>query len=857
MIPENQRTPLVKHVERHLYSYPNMTHSYQLKLNQVSPNLGYVNHFSLMGRSRHTPIKDEYFLIFNLSGLDLSYWNFQDLINQTDPRDKWLNVAAICKTRQITVDIYADDGRLYPRDKCWVISTYDGQKLLAVRNLRVFQTSWRKPMYLHCYTVQTTMTEHDGTRAYIQYASNEGNSASEINRLSEVYHRFLALKGLTTVYLNGHKWGRFPVSADLKDDDVIEVVNDPSVIDVETFSVKTLPNYYSSLDEARKFILHSPKDEGFGCRLLGDCDFFLLNENNQGVYLNRNEIGFIRQLTHRDFGVNTPMVRNLENTTGILKEKDLKIQVIARKNDYLKPFPHENSGIRYLYRMDDQNIVGALIDVNSTVKEWRADELERSESMLILRRPYLELSQDRAIDAYGYNAATQILGKTTYSIDGVQGVELKVPAAARDHVTMFEYDEHGLFLRKRYYKGMDYVVPSNDAKLVELYPGKPGYLIHHTYGTNPVTLDGTSLPRFYVQNVTTAGDPVGGIVLAKEGKDYTFDPNSGKVEWKLNPNLKTGLIVYDDWTLYKEFTLKHMDNSLSFSITHQWEGGGMIATIAPANVTVIMNRRTLIENVDYVVRFPDVYIVNHQYLSEDGSNDFVLYCSGWSPISDNEVVEDTELGYVMGGVIGMNTVYNLREDRVTKTIIDGRLWDPDKVPSAELNPPSDLFNRYNGFPYAVKHWYLPLKGWKQHQPYYGYTEARDRDQRMSDYLTTHAEKPIPEVIPSINDKYRLFSPFMNAVVNQLLLGVIELYPLNNGESYPSSFVYDQVDKFKWWLDFDPVTRGMDYRYFTVFPYVQKGPVTLTPDQYVFIHRVNELFLQHRVNINGHFEVKHV
>ncbi|AGB07161.1 hypothetical protein [Vibrio phage VP4B] len=860
MLVDNYRTPLARYAIKDMYSNPGTGRQFQLMLTQVSPDVGYINTFQFMGRYRKTPIERDYFMIYNMSGFDGSTWNFHELFTRMDPVDQWINVAKICKERGMIIDIYGDDGRLYPRDKCWIMSTYDGQQLLAIQKLRAFKQSWKEPRYVHCYTIQTEVYNpltNNQQLDWPRFSSNNDNSAEEKDRMKIIYAEYLKLPGLTSVYLNGYLWDGFPADANLLNAEVIEITNDPSVWKTESYEVGSLPNFQSKRDNVRKLIIHPPKVEGeFGYQYVADVAFYLVNRKRRGVYLNRNEASHFRQLTHRDYAVSASLVDDKSSMEELLNEDRPQLLLVYRRNNYAQEIPYESNGVRWLYRMNDENIVGALIGINSTMKEWLAVNLEQSPTNEFLTIPYKDITHELAVESIGYNRATQVLCASPMSYDASTGMELEVPPACRNELTMFEYDPDGLFLRMRHLSRVNFVKPNSDVGLVEFFPGKPGRRIHAEAGRGVMNVDPNTTPRFYVQAVTTEGEYAGERIPAIEGKDYTFDRDTGNVTWTLLSKMFIGVILYNDQTLYKEFTLDHIDNSLTFSITREWLQGGLLMDVAPANIMVIMNRHSLIENVDYVVDFPDVHILNHQYL-KDGGNDFVLYCSEWSPIDDKTPLEQSELGYVTGGVIGHNLRYNLREDRVTRTTIDGKVWDPALVPVAELDAPSELLNTLNGKPYGVKHWYLPLRDWVAYDNTAGWEEARDRDRRMSQYLTLFAKKPEPTVIPSLMDKYRVFSPFMNMVVNRILLGLLELDDLPSGESYSKDYVLRKTADFQWLLKYDPVERDYDVRYFAVFPYVQQHTALVEAKELIFIQRVNEVFLKSRININGHFEVKNV
>lgn len=856
----NFRTPLSRFAVKEMYANPGTARQFQLKLTQTSPDVGYIKSFQLMGRYYSTPTAKDFYLVFNMSGFDGSTWNLHELMNRRDPVNKWINVAQVCKDRGMIIDIYGNDGRIFPRDKCWIMSTYDGQHLLAIKKIQSMKHTWQEPCYFHCYTIQTELYDpvsNPLSEEWPRFTSNNGNTVEEKDRMKIVYADYKRRPGLTSIYLNGYLWNDFPTEEEMLGAEVIEITNDPSVYKTESYRVSELEHFFSKRDSTRKFILHPKKVEGdFTYRYVTDVAFYLTDAKGRGVYLYRNRESNFRQLTHCDFAVNCTLVEDMGNSDELIKNEDRSIRLIYRKNDYAQDMQYEAGGVRWLYRMDDQGILGAMIGINSTMQEWRAENLENSETNLYLFRDYMDLTHEQAVKAVGYNRATQVLAGTPISRNPADGYTLDVPYSCRDELTMLEYDEEGLFLRMRKFSKVNQVLPSDDCHLVEFYPGKPGQRIHLEVGTAPVFLEKNSSPRFFYQKVTVGGELSGKRFRAEEGRDYTFDRELGKVTWTLPTSMYTGIVLYNDQTLYKEFTLNHIDNSLSFSVTHEWVNGGLLVGMAPANIIVIMNRRSLIENVDYIVDFPNIYIVNHQYLKE-GGNDFVLYCSEWSPLDDTQPLEQSELGYVTGGVIGHNLRYNLREDRVTRTTIDGKVWDPSKVPTAETTAPSELLSPLNGLPYGVKHMYIPLRDWVDYDMTAGWKEARDQDKRMSDYLTLYVRKPEPEVIPTLMDKYRVFSPFMNSVVNQLLLRVIDLDDLEPGESYTDDYVLRKTAAFQWWLKYDPVNLNYDIRYFAVFPYVQQERVAVAPKELIFIQRVNELFLQNRVNVNGHFEVENV
>ncbi|CRQ26426.1 hypothetical protein PAERUG_E6_London_17_VIM_2_12_12_04074 [Pseudomonas aeruginosa] len=101
----------------------------------------------------------------------------------------------------------------------------------------------------------------------------------------------------------------------------------------------------------------------------------------------------------------------------------------------------------------------------------------------------------------------------------------------------------------------------------------------------------------------------------------------------------------------------------------------------------------------------------------------------------------------------------------------------------------------------------------------------------------------------------MFSPFLNVVVNAIKNRLLVVPNRVDGEeTYSPQFIEEQVSPYKWWLKYDPVIREYDLRYFAVMPYANDELLSVTPNQFVFIKQVNDLYLKSVCVIEGHFEV---
>lgn len=488
------------------------------------------------------------------------------------------------------------------------------------------------------------------------------------------------------------------------------------------------------------------------------------------------------------------------------------------------------------------------------------------------------------------------------------GLGYKVPPTFVESSTAYEYDVDGLLLRKvgvvnqEWYAPkpgcvyvewvlgqattwLDYVISKTDVKLrlgygFRVYKAKwaidpdwePGMGIVNEVPISNEERDGVSEARGELRvlradevpepdpgpdpNLPDGGYPVPPWVDITDTDQYHIE--NGYIVWDFDTVNNVGMVVFETKHIYNEFELSHLDNSMTFAITHKWNVGGVMLPMEPGQIDIWMNRHPLIENVDYILDFPNVYIINKMWMVEGEKQFFQYRATG---LSRNGLVKTSELGFVAEGVIGHNGRYNLRIDRPTKTIAGGRLYLTPTVDWAEDIDHGENFRPLNGWPYEVKHIYSSNKYVDWYNPYWGYDEARALDVKVSGYLTEHAaykKKDVKEIDYMEDDKYRLYSPFLSQVVNEIVLGFMQLpKPAEEGIPYTTQQVDDITREYQWMLKFDPIVLGFDLRYFTVQPYSNWNKLTITPDQMTFISMVNDLYLQSKVKIEGHFEVKHV
>lgn len=880
--PEDN-TPLVRYTDDHLWSNPEENQQYQVKLNRITEEYGYSSNFSYMNKWRTLPKKNTFFHVFSAGGLHPGFWNFKNNTLRRNPLDRWVNIGLLCKARGLKVDVYSTKGFSQSRSHCWLMVTYDGLVLIAIQKLGKTPVVDGDDMHFRCYTPsvlvdKSRLVTNETGNPYIFETcvyENPGEYSTFLGR----YNAVKARPGYTGLIHNGVEIYGTPADVNpIAPGDVIEFWHDPTVLRADRYAYNTLLSFHSDLDQKKKLILHPPKIRGdFTIRYFDDNDYFLLGTKRRGLYLHRNDEKTIRQLTHVDVAVADDVVNAMTEYHPDLSDPlDCQILVLVRKTAWIFQWPHEHQRIRYLYRMPDIDIMRAMVDARANMPEWTAKELEQGPVLQLLRKQWKNVKRDDAIMSVGYNAATRVLSETpvraTY-LPGSRGVD--VPVTYQEGFTAWEHDANGQLLEWRNMTGVLYYSPFNPAcAMVEFTMGSTGRVLDTLVTNQDVDVSKDWDYQVYVSSWNINLGELVGPWTNVTGDPAMYIIKDGVLIWKgLDRVNKRGILITNKKILGYQFQLEHMDHSLAFAITDVYEDGGQLVDLTFAQIDIWLNKHPLVDKVDWIYKDGYCYIINKEFLV-DGPQDIVVRAMGL----DKTVVlpnADTELGFVDGGVIGRVDRYNLRGDRVTRTVINGALYLTDEVPRAEREVPDDIGNPLNGKPYMVKHHWCPIRFVEDYDLLPYRQRSRETDQRVSDYLTKWLPKPQTNaeeidwengdphrpdgsgvaVIPNLQDKYRLFSPFLNVIVNGVLNGLIHLPNKDDGDTYYSDQdIKDVVKAYTWWLKYDPIPLKFDRRYFAITPFANFGKLTVSDKQLIFFKQVNDLYLESVCVIEGYFEV---
>jgi hypothetical protein len=335
--------------------------------------------------------------------------------------DSWTTIKDSINSGTTYLECYTEDGRQLPKDSVYYRWTENDNLILAIRVVATMSDCYAGDLYFRVYQ-----------NAYFSSDRNDRPTALHTNTLickhpgdmlafQHEYDRWVLEPGLTTAYING-QWVPALTLPTMTLGSCVEYVYDSSVYETISFKLSDIASFDSTLDNQRKYLLHTPKTSSPYIRYHDDIDFYIVDDSSshakKGLYYHRNQPTAVRMLTHQDYSVSVNnvqyFVRAMQQrygTTGIRLE-DLAIRLHVRHSGYARPLVYETNRIHELYKLTDNEIVTALLGTDGGVVNWQADHLEQSSYTAIMQDLANQITPDLVEDAYGYRALSQLIGRT-------------------------------------------------------------------------------------------------------------------------------------------------------------------------------------------------------------------------------------------------------------------------------------------------------------------------------------------------------------------------------------------------------------------------------------------------------------
>lgn len=843
-----------------------------------------------------TQAAGDYYFVYQIGPAPAVLFNLLGI-----PKNVWTSCADICTSESMVMYIYNENGIRACLSQCYLRFNSDGNLVLAVLVNDSIPTFFETQalhfqMNSNAYFDSMYWTNAKNNAGLplapaIQYASITLQTNSDLsgffNQVNSMIQATVPSAGLI-ISRNGRYYNSLSQLNTAVIGDTIEVLVDASVKSTYVLPLPEMPSFTSVLDAGvvkRAFMA----DTNYSViDFKDDVDFFMISQTNStepnGLYFNQDNSNCVRMLTHNAYALQNTLLQNmLANDTVFHQETDVSIQAVVRHSGTERVVGTVASRIADLYKMSLADMLGAIASVNALIPEWQAANLENSPYTAIMGEWDSQVTADQVELALGYDALTSEYANP-YPNFGQELAGLK-----EDSYTLPEgiyqalattYDQNGKLLS--FESGTPdpiQVVPQPiaTAALVELVPGR-------LYGASeaahymgcmivnvPLPLTQTGF-RAYVTPIDNNGNPTNQWLDVTANAQGLFSLSANDLTLTWNTTLLTTenyypLVVVGDIALMYQIPFGTVyPGYMSFSLQcNQWYVPAKLSATNPpvfqANVVapipfrsmdIFMDGQSLIEGIDYVVNWPTIVISKQPSEAVGIAPTIYVRCYGLPDFNSttNSFVRNTptETGFVVNGLISMDSNYRIRHERNQRVVVGGAVLSPSVSLFAEDNIAPTLSSPLNGAPYSVMDIVMPVEFFTDQTTTPFRAVDQSIDTRVSQYLTGKVSKSQPLAINPILDKYNLYSPFLSAIITGFIDGTF----LNQGQlnaAYTNLNVASWLTPFMFLIPFDPTQNSnLNPSYVYVRPHPYPQVVVVTQVQYEFLLTVIRDYLSANAGI---------
>lgn len=838
--------PLITHALSHLWCAPNQDLQITLGLHKITQFNGERQSIYHMHERIFLPDTTHYYHVYVIGQ------NYPGRFNFPFKQGQWTNLAEWATTNRMIPELYTADGKQYPRGTAYIARLENRNIILAVRHWKTKIASLNEQrLYLRVYTNAFYKSDRaeDLSQYPITIAGGEMLTTDAIVALQQQVRLLRQQGGAARIYHNGLAVDTIdPIT--MPPGDIVEFIHDFTYHDVVDYPLADLVSFESSIDSARKYLIHPAKDDYEGAVYQDDVDFEIMRRDsdgyNRGVYLHRNDTDTIRMVTHRDYSVRVAWINNFiidndfwDDTQGIF------IRVYRRlETGWERPLGYGKPKVNELYRLDDDDIIRAMVGSESTIEEWQVANLEASSWSLLQGSAYSDITLDMVVDAYGYDAMAHAMAGEYFTVDTLSNpnaVLLTDWVAAG--CTVFEYDADGLLLEWHEHSGSLVYQPHNESTVtVDLKLGTPQQAQDAIFGNDPVTLRANSGYALFITTVTNGVPDEQWVEIADDDTDHVT-LTDGVVTWTHLDRDYLGAVFFDTRVACYDYVMNEVDGFYRFHIVNI-TGQDTAFRLVPKTVELWMNGRYLIPGLDYVIQFPEVIVCNKKHLVS-GDQHFTICCSGIS--HTGEIDTPAEKGFTQFGKLSYDTTYNIRDGLPIHHSVNGRLLSVGQLPFKEDPDREGTLTLVDGLPYTAVNLPVPIRNITPYRTDINYTEAMALRQRISNYLTSKIPAEDEGPFVGVEEWYLLYSPMLEKLYSDIRDGYLTIpeAPFSDQE------IKTLTEPYRYILAFDPCCQpDMDWRFIRVDPFTTNEVRATTVDAYFFLQRVVEIYLNYKVDLNS-------
>lgn len=846
---------LIDHALKNIWCTPDQDRQAILKPVRITPDGGSWNFVQVLYDQITLPEQKKRYHVYQIGQLH------PELLGLFPSYRKWEKISTICSKQTLICDIYDESGIEYPRFQSWYMVTKNKNLIVAVEKPQKNTLPidfYQAQIYMRVYSNEyfnSNRAQEDNNFIHVngKYIGN----AQDINDLQTEFQNYQTKIGHVYCFVNGYRVNAIN-TINCKVGDLVEYVYDSSIKAIYDFSIRDLKTFNSILDQSRKYLLHYPGNTDT-IDFQDDIDVFLIKKGNgnqfKGIYHHKNQEKALRNLTHKDYSVDVDIINAFASYQSSWTDlNDLTVRLHIRHSGYKRNLVYVSNRIHELYKLDEETLIGSLLGIDSNVEVFKAENLENSAYCEIMRSTSSCLDKDLVQEAYGYNSISQVFAMTpkkTRVESGIKVADVSYGLMAKS--TAFEYDANGHLIDFYNHTGTSvYAVHNAQTDMVEQISCHSSHKLDEYYNQNNITLDPKLNYKFYTCQLLN-GLPDNHWVEDTDQSTYVIINNV--LTWIVDPLTTYTLVRSDNVNLGYNLDLMVDRWLLKFSLTSVVNKNSVdveeVMTIPMGRLDIFLNGRSLIEGLDYFVKFPEVVICNKEYLIDPENQTQRITIRFTGHCDENlEYEKKWDAGFIDHALLSNNNRFDIRDDKVLKISVDGALYDRSELLFAESDSGVSVPDARNGAPYQIRDIVPQLSQYLKGNPQTLIDQARDIDKIVSDYMTIKVPGPTITNPNVIDGYYRIYSPFLGRIISDLLSGIIDDPRLT--EQYSDEDVMDIVKDYEYLLDFDPVVPNHwpDDRYVIIDAYHLNNEINVNIYQYKFIDKVVSIYCNNKITLNN-------
>lgn len=816
-----------------------------------------------------------------------------DFFNLELSKNVWYLADELIEGFGVVIDLFFNNGCKIPTDYYYLRKNNDGNFIAAVKYIP--KTDYlgkdldRDIVYARFYAnayYDTTQwrSSNKFTPAPVKYIHADIFNAADLQQflndiaaLSSEYDLSYG-KG----YIDGYAVHAFSAYNDAYYGKHFSFCIDASIKQVVFYTAADLPMFISDKDpNVIKYLLINGLDYTT-IDYFDDNDvyaFFNDSGVSKGVYIGKLREETLRQVTHNTYSISKRVIEeylarlNQLTTLQDLTLDGITLKLVVRQGGFLKGMVPQHNRIEELYKLSYGQVVDALINP-TTVPEWGANVLENSDYIRVMGESYqflhTTIGRDVVQNAYGYNAATKAIANPICNVVGaIPFAKLPSLLSTRDKITnqgrrVIYYYEDGLlkgFLNDSSINNIHYLTaPYLNSSFVEAFNATA--VVMNSGAVYDTNVESHYLKQYgfrcYVCPIVL-GQPSEVWYDVTDGPYYTYNPdgttgnsNTPILEWNYTLLSAANLfpcvrINHTHYIFTPDSLTPNYQGFIQFQLEENalWFSSNVVKPLKLelGVIDVFMDEYSLVRNLDYFVEDGNkITIVKKPTTAPE---DTVILVRGYGFPNPVTMAADLprEMDFVKGGILSVNGIYNIRNDRNIRTVVSGKVKLRDEVKYAENmagSPTND------GRPYAISDYAVGVENFTSETLIPYRNEAIDLDNRVMDYLTSRLPEatvvhPVIEVA-----KWGLFSPFISAIIHAFETGFLNTGQLDT--SYTDGQVDIWIAPYSHLLDVDPARRSIDLRYVIIYPHQYNTVIEVSSSQYRFLEYLIRRFLNGRVDL---------